>query len=471
MSRKPSNISKRTSQRGAKIHTINSIDAANYPSTASASASSSSHFQIQHIPNLEGDQHAASLLRRIHSEFQLIVEKRQYILTSVTEMCCCEDGLDHMHSKNSGGKRGRKTRRMPNGVLGYNLTQGSRNGNSVHRIHLRLRHPTNHTFYPYEDIAGTMCHELAHCERGPHDAKFYKLMDEIMEQHAVYMVRGLVVDKSGFPMGNDNAHVLGGNTMNANNRSDRERAAKRRLERQTKLGGTFRLGGGFMPGSTKPASSLAHLPPAEAARRAAERRIEERRRNDSQFCLPCQDIIEILDGSSSDEEEGFDDKQNDDVDGNKQKQASAKTKPKKSKTSEVFLLDSDDSSDDENIPKRPALRKILKKCSDRTVKDQSASARGRHGQSVEQSDSSDIECSSWSCSKCTYNNDPNFLACEVCGHEQNSTKNEKAIQKATRDDTVEEVNRNEAERSKREFGGFNIYGNEKRSSSTMEHLT
>jgi hypothetical protein len=74
------------------------------------------------------------------------------------------------------------------------------------------------------------------------------------------------------------------------------------------MGGTFRLGGGFMPGSTKPASSLTHLPPAEAARRAAERRIEERRRNDSQFCLPCQDIIEILDVSSSDEEEGFDDK-------------------------------------------------------------------------------------------------------------------------------------------------------------------
>jgi hypothetical protein len=48
------------------------------------------------------------------------------------------------------------------------------------------------------------------------------------------------------------------------------------------------------------------------------------------------------------------------VDGNEQKQASAKTKPEQSKTSEVVLLDSDDSSDDENIPKRPpALRKIL----------------------------------------------------------------------------------------------------------------
>ena len=48
---------------------------------------------------------------------------------------------------------------------------------------------------------------------------------------------------------------------------------------------------------------LAHLPPVEAARIAAERRLNERRKQDSLHCLPSSEIIEILDGSSSDEEE------------------------------------------------------------------------------------------------------------------------------------------------------------------------
>jgi hypothetical protein len=42
-----------------------------------------------------------------------------------------------------------KTHRMPDNVLGYNLTYGSRkNGKSVHRIHLRLRHPKITAFTP-----------------------------------------------------------------------------------------------------------------------------------------------------------------------------------------------------------------------------------------------------------------------------------------------------------------------------------
>lgn len=33
------------------------------------------------------------------------------------------------------------------------------------------RHPRSHVLYSYEDVAGTMIHELAHCVRGPHDDK------------------------------------------------------------------------------------------------------------------------------------------------------------------------------------------------------------------------------------------------------------------------------------------------------------
>jgi hypothetical protein len=53
-----------------------------------------------------------------------------------------------------------------------------------------------------------------------------------------------------------------------------------------------------------PTSSLQNfLTPREAAAIAAESRWIERQRIDSQFCLPCQEIIEILDEEESEEEE------------------------------------------------------------------------------------------------------------------------------------------------------------------------
>ena len=424
---------------------------------------------------------------------------------------------------------------MPANVLGYNLTMGR-----VNRIHLRLRHAKNHTFYSYDDIAGTMCHELAHCEIGPHNAKFYKLMDEIMEQHAVYMVRGVVMDQSGFPMGSNDARVLGGTTgtgiSSVSGRNEREQAAKNRLQqKKLGLGGTFRLGGGFMPatgaGSSNASSSLAHLPPAEAARRAAERRVEDRRKNDGQFCLPCQDVIEILDESScsSDEEEEEDgcdcvrpgtrgrdrdhgpkrnSKSNSttsnststssssssskqviqarDVDGKKQKskavaksnvksnvksksKTESKMLPIKSGEQDIEVIDIDSSGDDNTTAPVGSQRKAAAK---RPVRKKKMDASAIRAPQVNlESDSSDIECSSWTCAKCTLSNAPEHFACQVCGHELNKKRNRVAIQKVLRDDAIEDVKRTEVEKSMKEYGGFNIYGNGKRSTATLEHLT
>ena len=462
---------------------------------------------------------------------------------------------------------------MPANVLGYNLTMGR-----VNRIHLRLRHAKNHTFYSYDDIAGTMCHELAHCEIGPHNAKFYKLMDEIMEQHAVYMVRGVVMDQSGFPMGSNDARVLGGTTgtgtgidtgngnvtgtssgsgsgtgtgtggiSSASGRNEREQAAKNRLQqKRLGMGGTFRLGGGFMPatgaGSYNASSSLAHLPPAEAVRRAAERRVEDRRRNDGQFCLPCQDVIEILDESSSDdeEEEEEDDKEEDgcdcvrlgprgrdrdhgakrnsksnnitstgtststststssssssssskqviqarDVDGKKQdskgvakrnvkgnvkSKTESKILPIKSGEQDIVVIDSDSSGDDNAAA---SARSQNKAAVERPVRKKETNASAiQSSQKNLESDSSDIECSSWTCAKCTFSNAPEHFACQVCGHELNKKRNKVAIQKVLRDDAIEDVKRTEVENSMKEYGGFNIYGNGKRSTATLEHLT
>ena len=77
---------------------------------------------------------------------------------------------------------------MPNNVLGYNRTSTSYRG-KIHDIHLRLRQPGSHELIDYESIAATMCHELAHCVRGPHDAHFYKvniLFSCILTEHSYH---------------------------------------------------------------------------------------------------------------------------------------------------------------------------------------------------------------------------------------------------------------------------------------------
>ncbi|RHZ41516.1 hypothetical protein DYB31_013917, partial [Aphanomyces astaci] len=71
-------------------------------------------------------------------------------------------------------------------LLGMNVNEGW-------KIFLRLRpasHPT--TFLPFEEILGTMLHELVHMKIGPHDAPFYKMLDELTEDMENLMARGLL---------------------------------------------------------------------------------------------------------------------------------------------------------------------------------------------------------------------------------------------------------------------------------------
>lgn len=47
-------------------------------------------------------------------------------------------------------------------------------------VKLRLRRPNRDLdFYPFDQVLDTMLHELCHNVHGPHDAKFYKLWDEL----------------------------------------------------------------------------------------------------------------------------------------------------------------------------------------------------------------------------------------------------------------------------------------------------
>jgi len=375
-----------------------------------------------------------------------------------------------------------------------------------------LRHPKRHgSFYPYEDIAGTMCHELAHCEVGAHNAKFYKLMDEIMEQYSIFLVRGLVLDKGGFPMGSQESHTLGGGSgsNSSNNNNAAGRAARQRLEQKTKygLGGSYVLGGGMsyiqdvknmenqqkqngfniygnrlssiVQNNVKASSSLASLLPREAALIAAEARLEQRRSNDSKFCLPCQEIIEIL-SESSDEEE---DDMHDTADVKPPKYQRIKCKSTYQKQSEqakdqkqtIDLIDDESSCDatDNKQLKQPEQAKHQKQIID-LIDDASScdeSYKNRSKTKIKEK-KHDGTSQSWSCATCTFaQNKKLSLACEVCASEREPTNLSQITIKMARKDLIEDVKKKEKEQCMKEFNGFNIYGNDKRSTATLNHLT
>jgi hypothetical protein len=332
----------------------------------------------QHIPNLPNEKHAEAMLERLRREFHPLAQARGYTIPTLTEMCCCSDGIHHYKTtttKTTSTGRAvtrtrklygrRRFRRMSNNVQGYNYGNG-RGGK--HEIHLRLRRPSSHTFYSYEHVAGVMIHELTHCEIGPHSADFYQLMDDIADQFNRYMEKGIVVDKQGFPLLQDQAHRLGGggagagggsargvvrsgssvtrnhggaptgsgrnitdgemnndNNDNANNnnntsslgeivqerkraRQAAEAAAKRNQRKGHKLGtgGSSQSAAGkqltLLPNGTLGKGAWKKLTPREAALRAAERR-----QQDSQWCLPCDEAGDILDLTSETSESETDD--------------------------------------------------------------------------------------------------------------------------------------------------------------------
>jgi hypothetical protein len=129
---------------------------------------------LHHISNLLSEHVCRDTLQRIHNEFFLIVQRRGYNVLTISEFCCCGDGLDQLP------RRRRKLKKQHNNVLGYNSTRFGKT--KSHTIHLRLRDARNHNqLLPWEDIAGTMAHELSHCVHQNHGPGFYKLMEEILE--------------------------------------------------------------------------------------------------------------------------------------------------------------------------------------------------------------------------------------------------------------------------------------------------
>jgi hypothetical protein len=290
---------------GASVATLKSIG----PQYVYDKTRTDKTFVTQHIPTLSQANEARAILDRIKAEFQPIIQRRGYNISSVTEMCCCDDGLDHLPTH---PRKGRKTKTMPDNVLGYNLSPVYRNASSTHRIHLRLRHAPSagswehHILFPYEDVAGTMCHELAHCVHNNHDASFYKLMDEIMQEYELLMVRGVGYTSSSATTtridGKDPqywssiggpGYTLGGATKNYNNITPTSKRNVLAQAAANRCNAKLPVAVDMDHYSDAPIHTF--MTPREAAAIAAESRWLERKRIDSQFCLPCQEIIEILD--------------------------------------------------------------------------------------------------------------------------------------------------------------------------------
>lgn len=83
------------------------------------------------------------------------------------------------------------------------------NHNHGQKIEVRLRYANNeNAFLPYEEILVTLLHELVHIEIGPHNAAFYKLMDELKAECEDLMARGITPPSADFANSNGDGNRL-----------------------------------------------------------------------------------------------------------------------------------------------------------------------------------------------------------------------------------------------------------------------
>src|SRR5690554_2134810 len=175
----------------------------------------------------------------------------------------------------------------PKGLLGMNTNRGW-------KIQLCLRyHSDENTFLPWEDILGTMLHELAHNIRGPHDAQFYKALDDLNNEYDKVVVSGytgegfdaaghrLGAKNGGFGLGGNRlGGVLGSGPVTAGTRAAAVVAAEKRRQVNEMMlpAGGRRLGcagGNSLSGSTPKGFWEQWHSPNELAVMAAERRAKD----------------------------------------------------------------------------------------------------------------------------------------------------------------------------------------------------
>eukprot|EP00730_Choanoeca_flexa_P005282 TRINITY_DN11918_c0_g2_i5.p1 TRINITY_DN11918_c0_g2~~TRINITY_DN11918_c0_g2_i5.p1 ORF type:complete len:385 (+),score=45.35 TRINITY_DN11918_c0_g2_i5:161-1315(+) len=218
---------------------------------------------IKALQRYDDQQRAQELLERAAKQVLPIMAKRSWKVTLLVEF-------------------------FPNNpnLLGLNV-------NRTQKICVRLRpHRNPRSFYPYEDILGTLLHELAHIVRGPHDTVFYKQLDELKDEAETLMVRqqfGIgpaALPQAATPSFSGKGSTLGGKLPLGRMAADPREAARRAaLARNSgrKLGSASQ---GDWKGKT----------PREMAAAAALRR-----RRDAEWCANAQaGIVSTQDGCDKD---------------------------------------------------------------------------------------------------------------------------------------------------------------------------
>ncbi|TVU12244.1 hypothetical protein EJB05_45877, partial [Eragrostis curvula] len=147
-------------------------------------------------------------------------------------------------------------------LLGLNVGAGV-------EVKLRLRRAgRDYDFIPYEEVLDTMLHELCHNQRGPHDAQFYKLWDELRKECEELVSKGITGSGQGF---DGTGRRLGGFTVHPPPPSLRQAtlaAAQKRARNGALLpSGPRKLGGN--------SDIMSALSPVQAAAMAAERRMHD----------------------------------------------------------------------------------------------------------------------------------------------------------------------------------------------------
>lgn len=185
------------------------------------------------------DAEAKKLLESVAKQVQPIMIKRKWRVKLLSEFCPSNPSL-----------------------LGLNVGGGA-------EIKIRLRRPGRESeFYPYEDLVGTMLHELTHNEHGPHDAKFYKLLDEITKECEELMAKGISGTGQGFDAP---GRRLGGFSHNPPLTSLRQ-SALAAAEKRARRGNLIPSGPNRVGGDRE---MMTLLTPTQAAAMAAERRLRD----------------------------------------------------------------------------------------------------------------------------------------------------------------------------------------------------
>ncbi|KAI8146888.1 WLM domain-containing protein [Fennellomyces sp. T-0311] len=268
-------------------------------------------------------------------------------------------------------------------LLGVNVNRGG-------KINIRLRpHYDDNTFIEYNDLLGTMLHELTHIVRGPHDAVFYKLLDELNDELDELILTG----QRGYQPFEGQGNKLGG-SLAGDPRTIALIAAEKRRQGQRRM---IPVGGVRLGGSSSKNSLEKALSPVQMAARAAERRIR-----DQMWCGGSQQQDHAASSSSSSSSPEViiipDDDDNNDIIGQKRGRANTDAPPAKKPNPSILVPESVIS-----------VGWVCAACTFENTDLVLACVM-----CLTAKPTSDLTKALWSCPQCTLHNEPSTSICSAC---------------------------------------------------------